>query len=1193
MMQKSKKWLILICCIFIYYYNAQSQSYPAPMVDLSSISGSPNASGFETSGNTSFSLSTGLPSVNIPVYEIKCGSLSLPISLSYYYSGLQPLQDASWVGLGWNLNVGGIITRSVQGQVDSSNNGGYNYGQFPIYYDLFQQSAQNTQNFLQSSYYTNTSTGTMFYDLAPDIFECNFGEGSFKFYWYNSRAYMFPYTKGMQISKPSANANFTIISPNGTTYIFGAQEITTTYYDASDIMNQYPSTWDLTTIISADKKDTISLSYASYNWRQYQTPIDYTFICNTSGGQSGYMVASNYLRSPRIQAQVIQSITCRTTQINFVPSTTLRVDINGSYPSLQEIDVIDPITNNLIKKNIFSYGYFGQITSDPAPATYERLKLSQFKTFNVANSTDSQTYKFAYVNDNGPSTIRISKGSLGIDNWGYYNGHDENPGLVNPPLTCYYINGQPPPEPNRNPDTTASLTGTIGGTYIGSGALDTIYFPTKGFTTFHYRNNYYQDQGSHTRLAPGLCVDTVKNFISGSMSPISQTVYNYGFGYLSMPNSQNEPFSNGTYGYTVYNAYTLASGRSILGGYFFYPSVTETISSGNEVHRTDYGFSSTGSLFADVVMGGKTEYLYNPANSSFSPLSYIHYSYSSVTDTSFLTAVPYMSSSTVMNGVTTNMYAFTYSYQNTYWRYLSSQQSTQYDVNGNSISSTINYAYNSQRNMVSSTQIFADGRSVIQKYKYPESYASSVTGNMSSKNILSPVIEKQSWIQYGSNSPNFISGEITQFDQTIFKPVSTYSFETTSPVASLNNETTSNGLYTALLSDSRYILKGQLQYDANNNLSTINKASDISTSYVWDYHHSFPVAEVKNAAQADIAYTSFENDGKGNWSFTGTATPYPLAPTGNYAYNLSQTNGNITKPGLTTTTSYIVSYWIKSTSPLSITGTTIGYPIQGKTINGWTYYEHKITGQSSVTISGTNNIDELRLYPANAQMVSFTYLPLIGKSSQCDVDNRITYYDYDGYGRLQDVKDQDGNYVKQLCYNYSGQPSNCSLTTYYSAQASGTFTKSCTNPYVGTQVTYTVPANTYTSFISQAAANQMAVNDVNANGQNNANANGSCVLTDPTISCTNMVNYAGFVAKYTNTSTNAVYSFTISSSGGVLGTIPLGTYNVTITIAPGMMGRMICSLNCNNLSGSSTTSVTFSNVSISSSACNVLTINAQ
>jgi hypothetical protein len=370
-------------------------------------------------------------------------------------------------------------------------------------------------------------------------------------------------------------------------------------------------------------------------------------------------------------------------------------------------------------------------------------------------------------------------------------------------------------------------------------------------------------------------------------------------------------------------------------------------------------------------------------------------------------------------------YNFYLDYWSTYWIHPDYQQTTEYDNQGKSISTTTYFYYDPVSNNLSSTvtQNLSDGQSLIRKFKYPEDYATSLTGNMVNARVLSPPIESQTWLYKSGSDSVLISGGITQFDQTTFKPLSTYAIETTKPITNLNNETTSGGRFTTILSDSRYILKGQMQYDANDNVSTIAKSADMNISYIWDYDHSNAVAQVKNASQADIAYTSFEADGHGNWSFAGSATSDTTSPTGNKCYNIGQTGGSITKSGLTASTFYIVSYWIKGSSPLTISGTVSGYPLKGKTINGWTYYEHKITGQASITVSGSGTIyiDELRLYPSNAQMVTYTYTPLIGVSSQCDADNRITYYRYDPFGRLNVVLDQDHNIIKTVHYHYTGE----------------------------------------------------------------------------------------------------------------------------------------------------------------------------
>lgn len=222
---------------------------------------------------------------------------------------------------------------------------------------------------------------------------------------------------------------------------------------------------------------------------------------------------------------------------------------------------------------------------------------------------------------------------------------------------------------------------------------------------------------------------------------------------------------------------------------------------------------------------------------------------------------------------------------------------------------------------------------------------------------------------------------------------------------------------TGISKSTSYVLKGAAtRYDAYYNMVEVEKPGNDVDAYIWDYRGTYMVAQFRNARQADIAYSSFEADGKGNWTYAGAVAADATTITGKNCYSLA--GGAISKTGLTTATSYTVSYWTKNASPYTIAGTISGYPLKGETINGWTYYEHRISGQSAVTINGTGFIDELRLHPADATAITYTYEPLVGISSICNESNKTSYYQYDSDGRLVTVRDQYGKILKQVEYQY-------------------------------------------------------------------------------------------------------------------------------------------------------------------------------
>ena len=115
-MQSIRKRMKLLAAFFIVNFLS---SLVAPNVAHALTSGptAPEYTSFEPVDTTDMvNLATGDFVYNLPLLEVPGPAGGYPLSLSYH-AGIQPNEEASWVGLGWTLNPG-AITRTVNGYPD-------------------------------------------------------------------------------------------------------------------------------------------------------------------------------------------------------------------------------------------------------------------------------------------------------------------------------------------------------------------------------------------------------------------------------------------------------------------------------------------------------------------------------------------------------------------------------------------------------------------------------------------------------------------------------------------------------------------------------------------------------------------------------------------------------------------------------------------------------------------------------------------------------------------------------------------------------------------------------------------------------------------------------------------------------------------------------------------------------------------
>jgi hypothetical protein len=512
-----------------------------------------------------------------------------------------------------------------------------------------------------------------------------------------------------------------------------------------------------------------------------------------------------------------------------------------------------------------------------------------------------------------------------------------------------------------------------------------------------------------------------------SYNPLTSVIRGNIVGYDQVTESTVDPTTGQDIGRTVYKYFNSPDTGISYGGF----RLPGTFNIGNNLN---------GSLLSKTVyanVGGTYEPVTSTVNSYHTANRAIYYSpkywftgYAGAGGASYCAAD---------TGVSREVYACFYPSIKSERVLLDATYDYQYDQ-----SNTANYVLTINRNYYDNpvhylptrnNTIDSKGNSLTTQLKYPQDYiptGQTATGNsildsMIGRNIVAAVIEKQDSLYYSGSSTGYITGaqlslfRILSSNLNTVVPDKIYKLGIQSPITNFQPFSfTGNTVST----DSRNRLMASFdQYDTRNNMQQYTTTDQAPVSIIWDYLNKYPIAQVKNAGITDVAATSFEADGYGNWSpFTGSITTVssaPFPPTGNNYYNLT-TSAVLNKSGLVSGKTYIVSYWSKN-GAYSVSGGT-GSSVTGKTINGWTYYEHTIAASSAtLTISGTGAIDEVRLYPSTAQMTTYTYSPLVGMATSCDVDNKVSYYFYDGLQRLKWVKDQDGNVIKTYQYHYMGQ----------------------------------------------------------------------------------------------------------------------------------------------------------------------------
>ncbi|MEM9722888.1 MAG: RHS repeat domain-containing protein [Bacteroidota bacterium] len=451
----------------------------------------PNAASLGKFGDIPVSYFTGVPNIGIPIYTIQEGPLSLSIGLNYHASGIKVGETASWVGMGWSLSAGGMITRTTLGIPDDVSQGYLNKGKELLDPDFGTATDQRD----------DVADGAL--DSEPDLFNFNFGGYSGKFVLDTGGVvHLIPHmdlrVEYIRKESPSVRLihRFIIYTPDGTKYVFGNLEsesitdtsgIEVTTYDNIPSNAIVPTSWYLRQIISHDKAHTITLDYVEekYGYASLgsctQTYMNSGENQGPSCGPTDYPGTNIGIVNHQINGKRLSKITnsSNSVEISFSGNTD-REDLDtyqtATGKRLDSIKIKTPITTLCPITFSFSYDYMQ--SPHGTDSEYKRLRLLSVREKNC-NET-KPPYTFDYLS--GTLPFRMSKA---IDHWGFHNGAPSNDSTLNIPdfvVTGWGVNSVfDPPFPPADRESNESR--------MKYGTLQKITYPTGGYNEFEYEAN--------------------------------------------------------------------------------------------------------------------------------------------------------------------------------------------------------------------------------------------------------------------------------------------------------------------------------------------------------------------------------------------------------------------------------------------------------------------------------------------------------------------------------------------------------------------------------------------------------------------------------------------------------------------------------------------------------------------------------
>ncbi|GAA3626408.1 SpvB/TcaC N-terminal domain-containing protein [Flavivirga jejuensis] len=984
MIKIAKKITSILFCVTLSQFSlAQTENIFPP---------SPEASALAEYAKIPVSLPTGVANINLPLMELKGKDMNIPVSLSYHSAGNKVNEMSSSVGLGWTLNAGGVITRVVRGRADETN--GYLVGAGAI---------------LQNDFNTIPIHHFMLYDSdsEPDIYYFNFLGHTGRFVLgYQGDVIMTP-EQDYKIIPPFGPKSvvgenyWTVYDKSGNIYKFGVteneQEVTNNSTTGSLSDQNYRSAWYLSSIVTA-KGEQFDFEYkqgANYTFRNVTEAYTYAYCSSTS--------TSNRYRIVEHITGVIKPLTLKKISSRFgsieITSEADREDLTKSN-RITKLQLLDH-NETLIKTVELDNNAYFISKEDCASDECKRLKL--LGVDEISRSGDRiRKYEFEYN-----TTPLPKRNSPEVDHWGYYNGNGETSLITRDQtstLSVYSTHKE-----NKTPNEL----------YTKAGILEKITYQTGGYTKFIYGLNEFR-AGMNNYQGGGLRIESIENYENANTPPI---ITNYKY---TREGSLTES-SGTTYGFpeyldayfhqevTVNNNPYYVSDLSCY-GYRVYSS------SMNEIFDLNGANVTYGEAIIEYMDGSKqinkyTDLLTNGDEYSdrifFRNIYTGYFDYSIVNDFELHSYTPLTPNVDLDSG---NWFS-----QNTNPTDINTYFSAYQNNSGSPYAEgfTIPKLRNSYQRglLLERKEKNADGKVVHQINNEYE--VDSTNLKTTSAYVFS--LKAVEWDVYGAVSPTSF-----KYDEILTYKANRYLETNKSYRLKQSKEATFEtfSLYQTdekieVITDYTYstikptLVKEQTTTHSNQDVKKI--------SYTYPFDPSMPFFDeftARNQINSYLEKTEYLNDvklskeehlyddkdpiGGGLTMLFPTQTNYQKKNSSSYngvVIDHYDSNGNI------------IEYHNNDNVPISILwGYGNRYPI-AKIVNA-TYAE---------VSNYVGDLQALRDGFPNAMVTTYSYAPLIGVTSITDPKGYTTYYEYDDFNRLKQVKDADGKILSHNEYHYKSQ----------------------------------------------------------------------------------------------------------------------------------------------------------------------------